>query len=93
MKTFALLFAWTLVILAYYPCGNALNAPIFWTLALIGAGIEIGGSLRAYHSLRSLEAINSDFQVKYRRAFNANDLAAARQELRAYELFLNRGAA
>lgn len=90
MKTYALLFAWVFVFLAYKPAGDISDAPVFWTLLLIGAAVEVLGALGRYHAEISEAECRQWFYSQYRSAKSEYDLL---QAAKALSLFNARGAA
>ncbi len=90
MKTYALLFAWCAVFLVYAPIGDIGDAPVFWTLLLIGGAVELLGALARHHADLSeaecLRALSSRFHA-------ATTEDEFRQHVTALVLFQERGAA
>lgn len=93
MRTFALLFAFVPVFLAYIPNGDLSGAPVFWTLLLIYAAVEICDCLAEKTNAESSDEIIYGYSLEIARAVYAKDHPGVKQAMNAKKLFVNRGAA
>ena len=93
MRTFAILFAFLPVILAYGACGDIRNAPVFETLLLIAVGIEICAAAYRYGIELSEIDIDHQFKMDFAAAVRSGDRRSASTVLNAATLFKMRGAA
>lgn len=93
MRTFAMLFAWLPVTMAYMGTGQPGGSIyIFWTLLLLGACINICAVLYRKASAESPIRIIGCWSDAINAAVQAEDLGTARLHLRAWNLFAKRGA-
>lgn len=93
MRTFALLFAFVPVILAFAVNGPGSHDWVFRALLLIAAGVEICKEACRYGISLSETDIKNDYSREFRLAACDGRDADAKAVLRSVELFIRRGAA
>jgi len=91
MKTYAILFSWVLVFLAYYPNGPITEAPLFWTLLLIGVAVDMLCFIARHAAECSEWEIDHKYECEMRRAFLAGEASRFVDAVKARHLFAERG--
>lgn len=90
MKTFALLFAWIPVGLAFMAGGDDFGGYVIWTLLLLCLGIEVCAAAFWAASEDSLARIKIDMVLALSRSENLDE---QHQRVTALRLFIERGTA
>lgn len=93
MLTFASIFAWIPIILAFRPSTSEDMVFTFWTMALLAASIELCAAEYQHAILCSEMAVMADHHAAYEKAVLAQDTDAAAEVILAYRLFARRGEA
>lgn len=93
MLTFASMFAWIPIILAFRPSTSEDMVFTFWTMALLAATIELCVDEYRHAILSSEMAVRADHHAAYEKSVLAQDTATAAEVILAYRLFIRRGEA